>query len=217
MTDLKRYQELQAQGEALRAEAAALRATIEPELQDIYAKRTAVLGELDAEAEIFFKAVGLEGLTDQATVGILYNMGWCDGRGSRGWSTTLREYLTAADLYISAHGGGWRQPDEEQAIYAWTVSLPKLKHLDEEKLERTKIFLEKLCKAHEVFKGDFVVSIFEHTLSQYGSYYLVFDREEEEEEEVWTVSTSTYGVVSADEGVTLDQALRQIAREHWYE
>lgn len=212
MFDLKRYEDLQAEAQSLLDDAAALKATIAPKLAAIYSKREALLQESDEEAASFFKSTGLWGFMDPATVGVLYNMGWSNGRGASGWSQTLERELDNYDSYVRPSMGGWRPSQDEQAVFGWTVALPQTKNLDEAKLQRTIVFLQGVCKAHEIFEGDFVVNIFEHTLSEYRSYYLVFDREEG----AWTVSRFTYSVMNEGDGVTLEVALRQISRDHWY-
>lgn len=213
MFDLKHFEDLRTEAQSLLDAAAALKATIAPKLVVIYSKHEALQQEVDEEAAKFFKSTGLWGFMSPATVGVLYNMGWNNGRGASGWSQTLSRELANYDSNVRSTMGGWRPAQDEQAVFGWTVALPQTRNLDEAKLQRTIVFLQGVCKAHEIFEGDFVVNVFEHTLSKYGFYYLVFDREEG----AWTVSRSTYSVMNEGDGMTLEVALRQISRDHWYE
>lgn len=212
MNDLKHYEELRAAADSLLAEVEALRATIAPQVEVLLAKRAALNEEADAEAGNLFQKIGFAGMTDASLLPHIYKMGWNDGLGSSKWREIFERELKKADLYMSSYGGGWHTSDDV-VIYRWSLCLPKLENLDEDKFVRTAAFLESLCKAHEIFEGDFVVSIFEHTLSEHGCFYLVYDREEA----VWAVSRSTWGVVSSEEGGSLEETLREIARYHWYE
>lgn len=216
MSVFEDFQALRAAQEESWEKSRALQESILPQLEELADERELIAEKIEKLSSRILSEHGLSAFYDDELAKLVYEAGWLDGLGSSTWDKAVRRLLEEAGVYISPFSGGWRSSaDGESTVFVWSICLPKLKDVDEEKLLRTADFLEKVYGPASKILGDtpYRFGIFEHSLSEYGSYYLVFD-----EEGGWSVTRSVYGSsFKAGEKADLLSVLKQVARDHWYE
>lgn len=191
-------------------EAEKLRASIAPRLAELNDYITKNVENISSAIIEEINISGYELFVNVETAAPVYRYGWSNGRGLNGFSDAFLKALNAPYLI----GTTWNVlNDYKTAVCAATVGIPK--SFDDAKISELAEILEPVVKVQAEILGyerPAMIDILEDTLSEYASYYILYDADDD----VFAVSTSSYGSSYSDHSGSLKDVLTYVGKNLSY-
>lgn len=156
------------------AEAAALRATIQGQLDALTAKAKDLHGMKAEAAVLYMQSLTIDSLTDPEVQRKLADLGWDSGRGLDGFDEAFRALLKTEPLYLQSYHMGWQSNyEDETSVINWTVAVPKRHEVDAAVLANTAKWVDLFYRAALAYAPWAQLDVSEHTCSENGSYFIL--------------------------------------------
>lgn len=196
----------QANVESAQAEIEELRASIAPRVDELNNYITKNAENISSAIIEEINISGYELFVNVETAAPVYRYGWSHDCSFKDFSKIFLKALNAPYLI----GTTWNVlNDYKTAVCAVTVGIPE--DFDDAKISELAEILEPVVKVQaEIlgYEGPAMINVLEDTLSQYSSYYILYDAEED----IFAVSTSSYGSSYTDYSGSLKDVLTYVGK-----